>query len=179
MTARCEAKLIEDVKRQFSYDPNTGVITRLVDRANGKAGPVVSSPDNRGYLRIRCGDRRQIAQHRIAWLLMTGHWPTEEIDHINGIRTDNRWSNLRSVSRVENQHNRKLPTNNKSGVHGVCWHKSLGKWVAQIRLNEKIKHLGCFSSIDDAIEARKIAEKKYGYHDNHGRLRETKLEELL
>ncbi len=107
--------------------------------------------------------------HRLAWLYMYGEWPVGDIDHINGIRDDNRLINLRSVSRQENLRNRRTGRNNTSGVMGVNWDKSLGKWRSSIGIGGKTKHLGVSHYKWDVICLRKSAEMKYGFHLNHGR----------
>lgn len=99
-----------------------------------------------------------------------GEWP-EFVDHINGDRTDNKIENLRSCSRLENSVNRAVASHNKSGVLGVHYDKSRGKWAAEIKVNKKKVYLGRFDSIDEAKTARKIAEVKYGFHPNHGRIK--------
>jgi len=111
--------------------------------------------------------------HRLAWFYMEGEWPT---GHINHIRDDNRWVNLREVSNQENHKNQSISINNKSGVIGVCWNKKARKWHAQIKVNYKAISLGCFSDIHNAIKARKDAEIKYGFHKNHGIKQQTKEE---
>lgn len=105
--------------------------------------------------------------HRVVWLLTYGEWPTQHIDHINGIRSDNRISNLRDVSRSENAKNSCLPRVNKSGFIGITRDNS--KWRARIWVNKKRYHLGCFESFDDAVAARKVAMAAEGFHPNHGR----------
>jgi HNH endonuclease/AP2 domain len=101
---------------------------------------------------------------------MTGHLPTLEIDHINGDRDDNRWINLRQVTASVNMKNLPLPRTNKSGTPGVIWHKRDEKWQASIKVDRRTVHLGYFESKQDAIAARKVAERQYGFHPNHGRL---------
>lgn len=151
-------ELIEYIKENFSYDQDAGIVTRLVNRASGKAGPASTKKDNRGYLLVKCKGQRML-QHRLAWILMTGHWPDGEIDHINGVRNDNRWINLRCVSKKENRMNKEIYKNNKSGAIGVNWHKVTGKWVASIKADGKCIHLGVFNELSDAVSARKRAEK--------------------
>jgi len=90
------------------------------------------------------------------------------VDHINHIRHDNRWSNLRIADQSENQRNRSMNKSNSSGFTGVCWCKKLDKWKSFITLNKKNKHLGYFENKDDAVEARKAANIKYDYHKDHG-----------
>lgn len=108
--------------------------------------------------------------HRVIWCLVTGEWPESEIDHINGIRTDNKWENLREVNRAGNTRNLKRRVANTSGVTGVCWSKDDRKWIARINTDEGAqKHLGYFENFDEAVRVRKEAEKFYNYHENHGR----------
>lgn len=106
--------------------------------------------------------------HRVVWLLHYGSWPESELDHINGVRSDNRIENLRAVSHAENQRNMRRPSTNTSGVVGVCWAKREGKWKAQIKRAGKNIDVGYFASFDDAVAARKFAEAKLGFHLNHG-----------
>lgn len=107
--------------------------------------------------------------HRVIWLLAHKEWPKGQIDHINGDASDNRLVNLRDVTASENLRNQRRAWNNTSGVLGVSWNRPCGKWRAQIMSGGRNIHLGQFDDIDDAITARKAAEKKYGYHENHGR----------
>ncbi len=107
--------------------------------------------------------------HRVIWAIVTGRWPSEQIDHINGIRTDNRLQNLREVSGSENSKNKCQRSNNTSGVTGVSWSRDKQKWLADIRVNRKQIYIGRFDNFEDAVAARKAAEAKYGFHENHGR----------
>lgn len=110
--------------------------------------------------------RRRYSAHRVIWKLVHGIEP-DDIDHINGDRTDNRLENLRNVSRLVNTRNQKLPSNNTHGHLGVY---SVGsKWRAQIRVRGALKDLGRFAHFNDAVAARKAAEMRYGFHPNHGR----------
>lgn len=107
--------------------------------------------------------------HRVIWALAHGKWPEQAIDHINGVRNDNRIENLRIVSASENMKNMRLPRDNSSGIIGVRWCKRSNKWLAAIRSNGSYKHLGYFIDIADAISARKTAEQQFRFHENHGR----------
>lgn len=104
--------------------------------------------------------------HRVIWKMVYGHDP-DDIDHINGIRSDNRLMNLRNVTRAENLKNLSVSTRNKSGIIGVC--QARGKWVAQIKINGKTTHVGTFATKTEAARARLIASQKAGYHANHGK----------
>lgn len=94
-----------------------------------------------------------------------GNWP-QHIDHINGDRLDNRIENLREVDRAENMKNMRMPADNTSGFVGVTRHYE--KWKAQITVNGKHIYLGRFDHKKDAIAARIAANRKFGFHENHG-----------
>jgi hypothetical protein len=157
------------LKELLHYCPETGVFTRLVGNKRGThAGDVAG-----GEFRIACGKSyrrvtvcgRDYLEHRLAFLYMTGVFPEDQVDHIDGNGLNNAWINLRAVDGAENQKNKRKPANNTSGVMGVCWSR---RWESHIRHAGHSKHLGYFHDKEDAIAARKEAEKKYGYHENHG-----------
>lgn len=133
------------------------------------AGKEIVCKSEEGYIHpmILC---EKIPLHRLIWLYMTGEWPKGDIDHINGRRDDNRWCNLREVTRKENCRNRKRPKTNTSGCIGVSQRENSGKWRAYIN-NDKNKrvYIGSFISKEEAIAARKAAEIEYGYSPTHGR----------
>jgi HNH endonuclease len=112
-------------------------------------------------------NKKQYRAHRLAFLYMTGNIPLFDTDHINGMRSDNRWENLRSVDRVENSRNMGMRGTNTSGACGVEKHQ--GKWRARIMVNGKNVHIGCYDNFLVAVGKRKAAEIKYGFHENHGR----------
>lgn len=124
--------------------------------------------DSAGY-HVGSIHNRRYKAHRVLWLMATGQWPINQIDHINGDRADNRLANLRAVSNTDNARNKCRPATNTSGVVGVFWNKKCSKWRALIQANGQLKHLGLFDNFDDAVDARKIAEIELGYHPNHGR----------
>lgn len=107
--------------------------------------------------------------HRVIWALHFGEWPKEQIDHINGVKDDNRIVNLREVNDAENRKNMKLRADNESGVCGVAWSPPSQKWRVQIRANGIRHHIGLYSDFSEAVAARKAAEAKMGFHVNHGR----------
>src|SRR5690606_16380357 len=96
-----------------------------------------------------------------AWLYMTGEWPTFIVDHENRQRADNRWENLRPATDQENARNAKLSKRNTSGIKGVMWYRRHSKWVASIRVDRKLLHLGYFPTIEEAAIARRAAELQY------------------
>lgn len=112
-----------------------------------------------GYLRVGIMGT-QYLMHRLAWVYVHGELQeTSQIDHINHNKSDNRISNLRCVTHSGNQKNAGIRKDNKSGVVGVHWTSGIKKWTAAICSDGKIKHLGNFTNKDDAIKARKDAEK--------------------
>lgn len=125
---------------------------------------------NYGYRTVRLCDTSYLA-HRIIWAIKNDLDPFGfDIDHINGDCLDNRIINLRAVSHKENMRNRKISSSNKTGVHGVNFDKRFQKWAAIIvDNNDKRVFLGHFLTLADAAMARLQAERKYGYHENHGR----------
>lgn len=166
-----------------AYVPETGEIfwrTRsrewfTTERAcsawNGRfAGKEAGTISRMGYSHLSVAGRFFQA-HRLIWLLMTGSGAPAEIDHINGMKSDNRWSNLRAVSHAENGRNLAMAANNTSGVTGVGWNARFGKWQARIRIAGRSKSLGYFDSLEDAATARKSADERYGFHPNHGNQR--------
>lgn len=115
--------------------------------------------------------RQRYYIHRLAFLFMTGEFPTQQVDHINGDGTDNRWCNIRSVTSRENSKNSRLRSDNTSGCVGVSWFKSRNKWCVRIKHRGVYLSCGYFNNKEDAIRVRKLAEIEYGYHDNHGQVR--------
>lgn len=111
---------------------------------------------------------RPYLSHRVIYALYHGYWPGE-IDHKNHNRSDNRIENLREVTHIENHKNRSLNSTNTSGFNGVSFNKRNKKWMARIRHEGESRYLGLFTDIASAIAARKAANIKYGYHENHGK----------
>ena len=157
------------LKEQLHYEPTTGLFTWKVSNNNRiKVGDVAGSVRKDGYIHIRI-NRRYYLSHRLAFLWVTGVFPPEQVDHINHQKDDNRWVNLRVASHQENGRNRSMSIRNKSGFTGVSWHKHANKWVSRIIINGKDEHLGLFKDLDEAINARKRANVKHSFHQNHGK----------
>lgn len=134
----------------LSYDPNSGVFTWLKSTSyRVKVGDTAGSKNSNGYLLIQIDSKRYLA-HRLAWLYVYGVWPKDEIDHINGARTDNRLCNLREATSSENNQNYCMRTDNTSGYVGVGWHKRDRKWQAQIQHNKKKISLGTYDTPEEA-----------------------------
>ena len=155
------------LKEKLHYDPLTGDFTRRFSVRGFKIGSIAGSIDYQGYRTIGINGQEYKA-HRLAWFYITGRWPRNEIDHLDHIRDNNRWLNLRSATRLENIRNRSISIKNKSGVLGVHWSLKHNKWIARISVSNKRIYLGVFDDIDMAAKARKKADKKYGFHINHG-----------
>ena len=115
-------------------------------------------------------DGKTLKAHHAAFILTEGFKP-EEVDHQDGVRSNNAWSNIRSVTRLENTKNRKVRSDSESGICRVHQRKDNGKWRAKITHEGKRISLGQFETKEEAIMARQEAEKKYGYHENHGRVK--------
>lgn len=115
---------------------------------------VAGGRDLHGYWQISVFGVRYKA-HRLAFLYMTGAWPVADVDHINRIRDDNRWKNLREATRAQNVANAPARKNSRSGVRGVCLTPK--GWKAQIKVSGKNKHIGYFKSVDAAAEAYRSA----------------------
>jgi hypothetical protein len=155
----------EYLKDMFSYNPSTGAFIRK-SNPDAEAG----SPHPKGYIHITVNGKKYLA-HRLAWVYMTGSWPSDQIDHINCIKSDNRIDNLREATNSENHQNKPLQSNNKSGFKGVHYAVNKDRWVAYIKIpkgHEDIGkrvtnriHLGSFKTKDAAIKVRREAELKY------------------
>jgi hypothetical protein len=157
-----------ELKEVLHYDADSGSFTWLKAINNRiKVGGIAGCLDRYGYMRIQVLGKVYQA-HRLAFLYQEGKFPLEEVDHINHKKDDNRWSNIRHATRVENSKNRGLQLNNKSGFNGVSWEKARNKWKVKIKINGKSKHLGRFTDIKEAIACRKMANIDFGYHPNHG-----------
>jgi len=166
----------EKLKKLLHYNPDTGVFTwRKRTGANNmgfnkkyadkEAGTISYSNEiKRRNIGITIDKKIQIYfAHRLAFLYMDGRWPKCIVTHINGKSLDNRWFNLKDVARRQTQKNIKLSKRNKSGHQGVHWNKSHSKW----RVTIGRKYIGSFKDLDDAIDARRKAEK-HGYRDSGG-----------
>ena len=172
----------EMLRKLISYDPETGVLTwrergreffkRDQDwrRWNNKYSlkPAGALSASSGYLNVKILDK-PYSCHRVAYAIYHGAWPRHQVDHIDGDRANNRIANLRDVTHAENHRNQKVRSDNSSGVMGVYFHKKAGKWCARVKVHGQNIHIGLFEGLEEAIAARKAADIKYGFHQNHGR----------
>ena len=158
-----------ELKDILSYNPKTGIFTWNKTKSNRiKIGDECGSITSLGY-KITKIKGKYYSLHRLSWLYMYGEFPDGIIDHINQNRGDNRISNLRCITRAENNKNRTLQSNNKSGVNGVHWISTAKRWAAVINIEGKRIGLGWYRNKEDAIQARKEANLKYGFSPNHGK----------
>jgi hypothetical protein len=153
------------LKTRVTYDPETGVFLWC----NGYGGVTAGHPAGRKTTGLKDGspywrvtiDSREYKAHRLAWFYMTGEWPPNQVDHINGDPRDNRWANLRLATQTQNKRNSRIYKSNKSGVKGVSWDMANQKWVAVIQVNGKQVYLGRFADIRDAARAYRTAAEHY------------------
>ncbi|CCV12983.1 HNH endonuclease [Mesorhizobium sp. STM 4661] len=164
----------------LDYDPVTGRLTwkrrdlkwfkaerwqkRWNTRHAGKEA--FTSINNRGYL-SGCLLGKKVLSQRVIWIWMTGEIPVE-VDHEDGVRTNNRWTNLFNKSHQDNSRNQRLRNTNSSGFMGVHFNTKWGKYVAQIR-EGTVLHLGAFDTAEAASAVYEKAKIAFGYHSNHGR----------
>lgn len=145
---------LQTVRDQLDYDLETGIFRWKVNRTGfAKAGMIAGTQRRDGYVEFMvCG--KKIVAHRLAFLYVNGELPKGDVDHINGIKNDNRWSNLRDVSvSVNMQNQRRAFRTKQSSMLGAYWHKRLQKWQACIMTDGKSKHIGYFETEGQAHQA--------------------------
>ena len=150
---------VEEIKAILEYDPITGIFIWPKTRPGLLGGKRPGTLCN-GYLKIFIKGRIYFA-HRLAWKISYSEEPPDVLDHVNGIRNDNRLENLRAASPAENTRNKGMMKNNTSGATGVVFREKAKKkkWRAQIRSDGKTIHLGSFASREDAAAAYKSAAR--------------------
>ncbi len=184
-----EMEQIALIQQSIEYFPLSGVFlwkTKrpdnhfLTNRARSTwhsryAGKNAGCINNIGYLDITIsyqGKRFRFLGHRVAYALMLGRYPSEDVDHKNGSRSDNRWENLREASRTVNQRNKAMTSANTSGYTGVSFSKVMNAWHAYINISKnKRKNIGYFSTKEEASKARTDFIKNHpdiGYTQRHG-----------
>lgn len=143
----------EEIRRLFDYNSDSGKFTR-------KAGSYCRAPRDVGYVHhsgyafvTMPGTQKRIAAHRLAWFWYSGKWPPEDIDHINGVRSDNRIANLRLATRSDNCRNMKARRNKRGALIGCSFHAASGKWAARIRYGGKDRWLGVYPTEEEAHKA--------------------------
>lgn len=164
MATKPKADLTQDqIKRILSYNPETGDFTWL-ERISIRIMPgrKAGSVNAVGYVSIGIYGRDYLG-HRLAWVYVHGRWPPNDIDHINGVRHDNRLCNLREATRSQNHQNRRRNKRSSSGVKGVCWVTGRKRWMAQLVRPDGSKFCRHFTLKEDAANAYRLeAERVYG-----------------
>ena len=177
---------IYELQDLLNYDPVLGVLTwrdrRSSDFPDDRSykswstrfsGARAGTVKKDGYRAICLKAKNKIItirEHTVAFAIHHDRWPEGQIDHINGVRHDNRIDNIRDVSAQTNGKNRKIGRNNKTKVMGVSWNKDKEQWRSCIRHDGNLIYLGDFDQFTDAVSARLRAETKYKCHKNNGRL---------
>jgi HNH endonuclease/AP2 domain len=155
---------LQRLKDLLQYDPDTGLFTRLIKTSNrSPVGSIVGCKRKDGYITIRI-DGKAYFSHRLAFLYMEGIWP-DEIDHIDGNPSNNKWSNLRQVNSGQNKMNRRRKDGKE--YKGVVWHKQGQKWMAQINKDREHIYLGLFDNPKDAYKA--YCEAATLYHGEYAK----------
>jgi hypothetical protein len=163
----------DQLRSMLDYDPATGIFTWLLRKHAPKhwntrwSGKAAGSVTFSGYLHIRLGNRIYRA-HRLVFLWMVGAWPENEVDHQDGNRLNNRWSNLRQATPSENRMNKGMRSDNTSGRKGVCLDRRSKRWQAQVMLSKKRHHLGYFDTPEEAHAAYVEAARRL-----HGKFART------
>lgn len=146
------------LKELLSYDPDSGIPKRVVARRyNAPSGAIVGSERLDGYLQVGL-DGKQYLLHRLAFLYVEGFFPENYVDHIDRIRKNNKWSNLRLVSSFCNSQNTNLSKKNTSGIHGVSWNKRIRRWRSRMQVRGKEYDLGYYRDLLEAALSRYTAE---------------------
>lgn len=169
-----------ELQELLSYDPETGLFlwkprplkfcvegsgrytrerNKTVFDSNYAGEPALTAYNTAGYLRGNIFGRGLLA-HRAAFACMLGRWPTGQVDHINGVRDDNKWVNLREATNQQNQWNSSSAKGSSSQYIGVSWDKKSRKWRAYISPENKIVNLGYFDCEKTAAQARDRAARE-------------------
>jgi HNH endonuclease len=155
-------ELLDEINSLLSYSKEAGMMTWKVAKKKGsKIGDKAGSKEKFGYISLKLNGKYHKV-HRLAWFMSYGVWPKGDIDHINGIRDDNRLCNLRDVTtRVNMQNQRKAMSVNKSGFLGVGKQNSYAKFRSRITVNGKCLYLGVYDTAEQAHKVYLDAKRKY------------------
>lgn len=150
----------EKLREVLSYNPMTGEFLWLIKSNSRAIGSIAGTLDAKGYCCIKINQCVYKA-HRLAWLYVYGVWPTKRLDHFDGVKNNNRLTNLREATPTQNLFNTGLCSSNTSGFKGVSFYKRVGMFVASARINGKKKHLGFHATAELASEAYQAAAKEH------------------
>lgn len=145
---------VSELKELINYDPDTGEIRWKKGRPGASSGNLAGTLKPSGYVIVLI-KRKLYRAHRIAWFYMTGEFPTKEIDHINGNKSDNRFCNLRLADKTQNNWNKKVRKDSKVGIKNVLYFPNFKKYYVRINANKQKHQFGPFDTIE---EAAKVAE---------------------
>jgi hypothetical protein len=151
------------IRELVEYDQATGLFRFRRPITRRPSSWYEGSKSVRDYRRMYIDGHNYMA-HQIAFVIMCSRWPTREIDHINGIESDNRWRNLRLVTRGQQTMNRKMSKHNTTGAAGVSRFLTKNcelRFRATIAVNRHVFSLGLFDTVAAASRARKAAERRY------------------
>lgn len=143
----------DEVRGLLDYSPETGEFRWRVNRGGIKAGSIAGTRHISGCVVVSLS-KRLIKAHRLAWLCAHGKWPADQIDHINGVRWDNRIANLREANDKQNQQNRRRANkNSQSGLLGASWDCDRELWQARIKVDGRQLYIGRFDTAEEAHAA--------------------------
>lgn len=152
----------QTLKKHVIYNPDTGMFTYI------KSGKLIDNKNKLGYVRVSIEGKRYLA-HRLAIVYMGGELKDkEEVDHLNRVKNDNRYSNLIVGTSRDNKMNRDLQDNNHTGVNGVSFCKTNSMYEANVKTQGRKIFLGYYDSLHDAKIARQAANRVLGFSDKHG-----------
>lgn len=143
---------LDRLKSVLAYDSETGIFTWLA-KPRRRSMDLIAGTENGGGYRQICIYQKVYKAHRLAWFYVYGKWPSGQIDHINGMRSDNRISNLREATHSTNQANAKKRSSSNSPHKGVTYHVASGLWHARVTKERKLAFSGYFNSPDEAAKA--------------------------
>ena len=156
---------ISKARELFDYAPLSGKLFWKISPSNSvKKGAEAGLKKDSGYIRIMYKGKNYYA-HRVAYMIHYGIEPLE-VDHINGVKDDNRASNIRSVAHKDNSRNQKKRSTNTTGYNGVV--RKRGKFQSRICVDGETINIGVFDTASDAYKARKKADKKHNFYSLHG-----------
>jgi uncharacterized protein YegP (UPF0339 family) len=157
------------LKELLHYDPETGDFRWRTAARHGQITPwsLAGSPHSQGYVVLKVAGK-SFRAHRLAWMYMTGSEPANDIDHIDGVKSNNQWRNLREATTKQNAENTPLRSDNSTGYRGVTFDAKKGLYRARIRHNGELIGLGRFKTAEQAAEAARAARAQLFTHD-HGR----------
>lgn len=158
----------KDLRNLLHYDLETGIFKWKKYKKGCRRNLIAGTLTKKGYIRIKISNSTPVMAHRLAFLYVLGYMP-EEVDHADHDRANNKWINLENSSSFKNGRNLSLNKNNKLKITGVYYIEERKCFVAKIRNNDSQLYIGSSVDFFEACCARKSAENKYNYHENHGK----------